>query len=35
MNLVFENIPRKLYENDFLLNVDGVVIEKSTIFKKS
>ncbi len=33
MNLVFENIPRKLYENDFLLNVDGVVIENQPSLK--
>ena len=33
MNLVFENIPRKLYENNFLLDVDGVVIENQPSLK--
>lgn len=32
-NLIFENIPKKLSENDFLLNVDGVVIENQPSLK--
>ena len=33
MNLVFENIPRKLNENHFLLDVDYVVIENQPSLK--
>lgn len=33
MTLVFENIPKKLYENQFLLDVDGVVIENQPSLK--
>ena len=33
MTLVFENIPKKLHENEFLLDVDGVVIENQPSLK--
>lgn len=33
MNLVFENIPKKLHENNFLLDVDAVVIENQPSLK--
>lgn len=33
MNLVFENIPKKLHENNFLLDVDVVVIENQPSLK--
>ena len=33
MNLVFENIPKKLNEYDFLLDVDAVVIENQPSLK--
>lgn len=33
MNLVFENIPLKLNQNDFLLDVDAVVIENQPSLK--
>ena len=33
MNLVFENIPKKLDENKFLLDVDAVVIENQPSLK--
>lgn len=33
MTLVFENIPKKLHENNFLLDVDAVVIENQPSLK--
>ena len=33
INLIFENIPKKLKENDFLINVDYVVIENQPSLK--